>query len=87
VFKKKCNTTTCIFVRCEKALQLNSRLREQLDESHSTNDALTADLQKLTADWEQMRDEMIAKEEEWKEEEHVSVETRIRALHLLLESI
>lgn len=58
--------------RCEKALQLNNRLREQLEESQSTNDALTSDLQKLTNDWEQMRDDMLAKEEEWKEEEQVT---------------
>lgn len=48
---------------------LNSTLREQLEESHSTNEALTADLQKLTNDWETLREEMIIKEDEWKDEE------------------
>lgn len=48
---------------------LNSSLREQLEESHSTNEALTNDLQKLTNDWEALREEMIIKEDEWKDEE------------------
>ncbi|XP_075215619.1 rootletin-like isoform X2 [Lycorma delicatula] len=50
-------------------MQVNSALREQLEEAHQTNEALTNDLQKLTNDWEQMREEMLCKEEEWKEEE------------------
>lgn len=50
-------------------MQLNSILKEQLEESHQTNEALTNDLQKLTNDWEQMREEMIIKEDEWKDEE------------------
>lgn len=58
--------------RCEQLMQHNHVLRQQLDESHRTNAALSVDLQKLTGDWEQMRDDMAAKEEEWKEEEQVS---------------
>lgn len=50
-------------------MQLNSLLKDQLEESHQTNEALTNDLQKLTNDWEQMREEMIIKEDEWKDEE------------------
>lgn len=50
-------------------MQINNTLREQLEESHSTNEALTSDLQKLTNDWEQLREEMIIKEDEWKDEE------------------
>ncbi|XP_049276876.1 rootletin [Anopheles funestus] len=55
--------------RCEKLLVENSCLRQQLEESHRTNDALTNDLQKLTSDWESLRDELLSKEDEWKEEE------------------
>ncbi|XP_055617320.1 rootletin [Toxorhynchites rutilus septentrionalis] len=55
--------------RCEKILVENSCLRQQLEESHRTNEALTNDLQKLTADWESLRDELQNKEDEWKEEE------------------
>lgn len=49
----------------------NSCLRQQLEESQRTNDALTNDLQKLTCDWEALRDELLSKEDEWKEEEQV----------------
>jgi len=48
-----------------------SRLREQLEESYASNDTLTSDLQKLTNDWEQLREELMIKEDEWKEEEQV----------------
>lgn len=58
--------------RNEKLSKLNQTLREQLQESQRTNEALTNDLQKLACDWQQMRDEMMEKEEEWKEEEQVS---------------
>lgn len=44
-----------------------------MEESHRTNEALTNDLQKLTADWESLRDELLNKEDEWKEEEQVSI--------------
>lgn len=59
--------------RCEQLLAHNNQLRQQLEESHRTNEALSTDLQKLTNDWEHMRDDMLAKEEEWKEEEQVSI--------------
>ncbi|XP_058812044.1 rootletin isoform X2 [Topomyia yanbarensis] len=55
--------------RCEKMVVENSCLRQQLEESQRTNEALTNDLQKLTSDWESLRDELLAKEDEWKEEE------------------
>lgn len=58
--------------RCEQLMSQNHVLRQQLEESHRTNEALSVDLQKLTGDWEQMRDDMVAKEEEWKEEEQVN---------------
>lgn len=59
--------------RCEKFMQINSSLRDQLEESHQINEALTNDLQKLTNDWETLREEMIIKEDEWKDEEQVSL--------------
>ncbi|XP_045461010.1 rootletin [Harmonia axyridis] len=55
--------------RCETLMKLNGTLRDQLEESHQTNEALTVDLQKLTNDWEVLREEMLIKEEEWREEE------------------
>lgn len=50
-------------------MEVNNTLREQLEEAHSTNEALTTDLQKLTNDFEALREEMIIKEDEWKDEE------------------
>lgn len=50
-------------------MQVNTTLREQLEESHHTNEALTGDLQKLTNDFEELREEMMIKEDEWKDEE------------------
>ncbi|XP_073992313.1 ciliary rootlet coiled-coil, rootletin isoform X3 [Rhodnius prolixus] len=55
--------------KTEKMAQINMTLRQQLEEAHESNEALTSDLQKLTSDWEVMREEMIIKEDEWKEEE------------------
>ncbi|XP_050294395.1 rootletin isoform X2 [Anthonomus grandis grandis] len=55
--------------KSEKIMQLNTILREQLEESHTTNENLTADLQKLTNDFESLREEMLIKEDEWKDEE------------------
>ncbi|KAG7207976.1 hypothetical protein KM043_009556 [Ampulex compressa] len=55
--------------RCEKLLQLNTSLKDQLEESHQTNEALTNDLQKLSNDWDVLREELAIKEDEWKEEE------------------
>lgn len=59
------------FTRCEKLVAQNNLLRDQLEESHHLNEALTGDLQKLTNDWEALRDEMAVKEDEWKDEEQV----------------
>ncbi|KAK9879237.1 hypothetical protein WA026_004086 [Henosepilachna vigintioctopunctata] len=58
-----------LFSRCDSLMKLNVTLKEQLEESHQTNEALTVDLQKLTNDWEVLREEMLMKEDEWKEEE------------------
>ncbi|KAJ0177971.1 hypothetical protein K1T71_006844 [Dendrolimus kikuchii] len=55
--------------KCEKLVAQNNLLRDQLEESHQLNEALTGDLQKLTNDWESLRDEMAIKEDEWKDEE------------------
>lgn len=49
----------------------NAALRQQLEDCNRTNEALTNDLQKLTNDWANLRDELLAKEDEFKEEEQV----------------
>lgn len=55
----------------EQLLKQNLIFRQQLEESNKTNEALTNDLQKLTNDWEILRDELVLKEDEFKEEEQV----------------
>ncbi|KAK2575631.1 hypothetical protein KPH14_011894 [Odynerus spinipes] len=55
--------------KCEKLLELNASLKDQLEETSQTNEALTNDLQKLSNDWDILREELATKEEEWKEEE------------------
>ena len=50
---------------------VNALLREQLDAAQEANEALTGEIQKLTADWQRLRDEMEHKELDWKEEEQV----------------
>lgn len=67
--KKKKFYTFFTMRRCEKLLELNTSLKDQLEETNQTNEALTNDLQKLSNDWDVLREELTIKEEEWKEEE------------------
>ena len=50
---------------------VNSMLREQLDQATAANQSLTADIHKLTQDWQRAREELEVKEAEWREEEQV----------------
>ena len=43
-------------------------LREQLDQATAANQNLTADIHRLTNDWQRAREELEAKEGEWREE-------------------
>ncbi|GAB1869589.1 Rootletin [Camponotus japonicus] len=70
--------------KCEELLQLNSSLKDQLEESHQTNEALTTDLQKLSNDWDILREELAIKEDEWKEEEQAFNEYYISEHNRLL---
>jgi rootletin len=70
-FSQVCVNSTACFFRCEHLVQQNHLLRKQLEESHRLNEAVTNDLQKITNDWEGLRDEITVKEDEWKEEEQV----------------
>ncbi|XP_017465637.1 PREDICTED: rootletin isoform X1 [Rhagoletis zephyria] len=55
--------------KCEQLIAQNNTLRQQLEESNRTNEAITNDLQKLTNDFSNLRDELLIKEDEYKEEE------------------
>ncbi|KAL6255819.1 hypothetical protein P5V15_013062 [Pogonomyrmex californicus] len=70
--------------KCEELLQLNVSLKDQLEESHQTNEALTNDLQKLSNDWDILREELAIKEDEWKEEEQAFNEYYISEHNRLL---
>lgn len=59
--------------KCEQLMAQNAALRQQLEESNRTNEALTNDLQKLTNDWSNLRDEVMIKEDEYNQEEQVIV--------------
>lgn len=54
--------------RSASLAHVNSMLREQLDQATSANQSLTADIHRLTADWQRAREELDAKESEWREE-------------------
>ncbi|CAM9226823.1 unnamed protein product, partial [Lampetra fluviatilis] len=51
--------------------QVNSMLREQLDQSNAANQSLSEDARKLTADWTRAREELEIKESDWRREEEV----------------
>ena len=43
---------------------VNTMLREQLEQANQTNNQLTMEVQKLTADWNKAREELEQREEE-----------------------
>lgn len=51
---------------------MNNVLRKQLEEALENNEALTTDLHKLSLDFGALQEELIMKEDEWKDEEQVS---------------
>ena len=58
--------------RSASLAHVNSMLREQLDQATAANQSLTADIHKLTQEWQRAREELDAKESEWREEEQVT---------------
>lgn len=46
-------------------------LREQLATANESNNSLSADLQKLTADWNDLKEKLKTTEQQWKEEQEV----------------
>lgn len=57
--------------RSSSLVQVNSMLREQLEQANVANAALSEDIRKLTADWTRARDELEQREAEWRREEEV----------------
>uniref|UniRef100_A0A8C2U5N0 Rootletin-like coiled-coil domain-containing protein n=1 Tax=Coturnix japonica TaxID=93934 RepID=A0A8C2U5N0_COTJA len=50
-------------------VQVNSMLREQLEQANVANAALSEDIRKLTADWARARGELEQREAQWRREE------------------
>lgn len=61
----------CVISRSASLSHVNGMLREQLDQATVANQSLTNDIQKLTQDWQRAREELEAKEAEWRDEEQV----------------
>lgn len=59
------------FARCEDLAEANSLLREHLEKAKEVNSALKEDVGKLTVDWMRAREELEAKEREWRQEREV----------------
>uniref|UniRef100_A0A663EWR9 Rootletin-like coiled-coil domain-containing protein n=1 Tax=Aquila chrysaetos chrysaetos TaxID=223781 RepID=A0A663EWR9_AQUCH len=61
--------------RCETLAEVNTLLREHLDEANEVNSALKEDVGKLTADWMRAREELELKESEWRSERELMTTT------------
>jgi hypothetical protein len=57
--------------RSTNILQINTMLREQLDQAHLANQQLTEDLRRATTELQQIRNDFTQKSRDWKEEERV----------------
>ncbi|CAF4163203.1 unnamed protein product, partial [Rotaria sp. Silwood2] len=51
--------------------QINTMLREQLDQAHLANQQLSGDLRHLTNELQQVREELTQKTRDWKQEERI----------------
>uniref|UniRef100_A0A669QPI1 Rootletin-like coiled-coil domain-containing protein n=1 Tax=Phasianus colchicus TaxID=9054 RepID=A0A669QPI1_PHACC len=60
-------------------VQVNSMLREQLEQANVANAALSEDIRKLTADWARARGELEQREAQWRREEEVRAMGRCKA--------
>ncbi len=60
-----------MFNRPENIVQLNTILRQQLDQAHLANQQLSEDLRRTSNELKQLRDDYTQKIRDWKEEERV----------------
>lgn len=71
----------CPVIRSASLAHVNGMLREQLDQATEANQQLTTDIHRLTQDWQRAREELEAKETEWREEEKVCFSVMSGHLH------
>lgn len=57
--------------RCESLVKVNTKLRLHMEKADVMNKALQEDVEKLTVDWSQARDELLRKESQWRVEQQV----------------
>uniref|UniRef100_UPI00398EEC9C rootletin-like n=1 Tax=Pristiophorus japonicus TaxID=55135 RepID=UPI00398EEC9C len=57
------------YKKCSSLAEVNTLLREQLEQANAANQALSEDLRKLTEDWSMAREELEMKETDWRREE------------------
>ena len=48
-------------------------LREQLEQATSANQQMAGDVKRMTLEWQRARDELEVKDQEWRQEEQVSI--------------
>ncbi len=60
-----------MFDRSTNLVELNTVLRDQLDQAHLANQQLTEDLRRTTNELRQMREDLTRKTRDWSEEERV----------------
>ena len=53
--------------------QINSTLKEQLDQATIANQKLSQDVQKMHHEWVRLREQLEKREKEWRDEENVSI--------------
>lgn len=75
------DTMLCAVIRSASLAHVNGMLREQLDQATEANQQLTTDIHRLTQDWQRAREELEAKETEWREEEKVCFSVMSGHLH------
>ncbi len=63
---------SALLFRLSNLTQVNTLLREQLDQAHLANRQLNDDLRHRTNELQQLREELTKKTIDWKEEERVS---------------
>lgn len=59
------------YCRSTSVTELNTILREQIDQAHLVNQQLTDDLCRVSSELQQVREELTKKTRDWKEEERV----------------
>ena len=58
---------------CDSLADVNAMLREQLTSANEASDSYAEELQKTKEDLKEVRDELVSKESQWKEDQEVFI--------------